>query len=281
MVNSGIRITAAITTYKRDWYKIERAIESILAQTYPVEEILVVDDNEKGSPYTKVILEEIEKYDSVRYLTKDGNFGVSEARNYAIRLANCPYIAFLDDDDIWYPDKIEKQVEVLEKHPLAGLVFTQGHELLESGENKGLSWSSRNFNEIPTYFDMLEKDHVGSASNPLINVSAVKRIGLFRKMPAVEDYDLWINMSKYYTIYGIEEPLYGRYMSNEEHVSTNHKNVYWGYRIIYSRHKESYGEYKRIRRSMLRNIVREGIKGCQISVIPFCFLWIGTLLPGK
>lgn len=102
-------VTAVVTTYDR-FDKATRAIESVLAQTYePIEFVVVEDGSESG----------IEKwlndrgYGSVRYVRHKTNQGLSGARNTAIGLASGDYVAFLDDDDSWKPERIERQVALL------------------------------------------------------------------------------------------------------------------------------------------------------------------------
>lgn len=102
-------VTAVVTTYDR-FEEAMRAIESVLAQTYgPVEFILVEDGTDSG--IEGWIVEQ--GYDSVRYVRHETNQGLSGARNTAIALASGDYVAFLDDDDSWKPERIERQVSLL------------------------------------------------------------------------------------------------------------------------------------------------------------------------
>ena len=156
--------TAAITTYRRDWSLIERAVISIENQTCGVKEILLVDDNIDGSEFTEKILEGIKAHPLVRYLTYPGNRGVALARNYAINHAESDYIGFLDDDDEWLPRKIEFQELVFSKHPEAGLVFGKGTKRYENGK-EAETWSSGMFKFNPSYHDMLYGDSGGYPSS--------------------------------------------------------------------------------------------------------------------
>ena len=158
-----LTFSAAITTYEREWSLIERAIQSIEQQTYPILEILLVDDNADDSPYTKAILRGLKKHPLVRYLTYPGNRGVSLARNYAIEHARGAIIGFLDDDDEWLVSKIATQIEVFNKQKNAALVFAEGVKY-SSVSNSELTWSSRQFKPQPSFEDMLEKDYVGTAT---------------------------------------------------------------------------------------------------------------------
>ncbi len=104
---------------------IEEAIASILSQTYPTWELLLVDDG-SADRSTEIAQSYVQKYpDKIRYLEHEGhqNLGMSATRNLGIREAKGKYIALLDADDIWLPEKLEKQVELLEKNPDVGIIF--------------------------------------------------------------------------------------------------------------------------------------------------------------
>lgn len=101
-------ISAVIPTYNRRM-EVLRAVDSVLAQTTPVDEIIVVDDG--SSDLTAETL--AGKYGSAIKVIRQENRGVSAARNHAIRKARGEWIAFLDSDDVWLPTKIEQQTRAL------------------------------------------------------------------------------------------------------------------------------------------------------------------------
>ena len=104
---------------------IEEAIESVFDQTYDNWELLLVDDGSNDGS-SVIALQYAQKYPGkVSYLEHEGhqNRGVSAARNLGIRNAQGEYIAFLDADDIWLPQKLERQVEILDSKPEAAVVF--------------------------------------------------------------------------------------------------------------------------------------------------------------
>lgn len=110
-------VSVIIPTYARPQY-LRRAIDSVLAQTYPNIEIIVVDDNGIGTEnqrYTSILLSEYIQMNKIIYLAHEKNKNGSAARNTGIRHAHGQYIAFLDDDDEFLPTKIEKQVKRLEE----------------------------------------------------------------------------------------------------------------------------------------------------------------------
>jgi glycosyltransferase involved in cell wall biosynthesis len=115
-----LKISALIPTYNRRT-QVLRAIDSVLAQTIPVDEIIVVDDGSTDGSAEAIRL----RYGSRVVLLQQENAGVSSARNHGIREARGEWIGFLDSDDVWCPTKIERQREALVMHGEAfGVCFT-------------------------------------------------------------------------------------------------------------------------------------------------------------
>lgn len=112
-------VSVVVPTYKGDEV-ITRAVDSVLQQTYPNIEIIVVDDNSPESPERKATEEVMHKYDNnnnVVYLKHEVNKNGAAARNTGINFSHGDFIAFLDDDDWFLPEKIKYQIEYLQQHP--------------------------------------------------------------------------------------------------------------------------------------------------------------------
>jgi len=112
-------VTVIIPTYGGE-RELERAIDSILHQTYKNFELIVVDDNQPGSKTranTEKIMQLFEAEPRIKYLKHDKNKNGAAARNTGIREASGKYICFLDDDDFYMPDRLEVSVSLLEKNP--------------------------------------------------------------------------------------------------------------------------------------------------------------------
>lgn len=109
-------VSCIIPSFKRN-DMISRAIDSVLAQTYSNIEILIVDDNDKGSEYSTTLKEIVKSYDNerVKLLAQPSHINGAAARNFGVKHAEGEYIAFLDDDDEWLPTKIEKQIYFLKR----------------------------------------------------------------------------------------------------------------------------------------------------------------------
>ena len=266
-------VSAVITTCGRGWNTVRRALESVLRQSCPVSEILLVDDNPPGSEYTEEIRKGLAAFPAVRYLTRGRNCGVAEARNFALENASGDWIAFLDDDDRWLPDKIEKQLAAAQAHPEAGLIYALGTICDASGKDIGPVWQASVFKENPGFLDMLARDHVGSTSQPLIRTETIRSLGGFHPLPAAEDYELWIRIAERYELYGIPEFVYIKHMERGAHVSRNNGNYFHACCAIYAEWKQEYRRHAAARKGICRNIIRGGIKAGDPAVIPYCFIW--------
>ena len=123
MEKNGL-VSCIIPTYKRN-DMLPRAIDSVLRQTYKNIEILIVDDNEPDDEFflkNVELLKSYSKYPNVIHIKQEHHVNGAVARNLGINKAKGEFIAFLDDDDVWLPEKIEKQVSYLNKNKSCGAV---------------------------------------------------------------------------------------------------------------------------------------------------------------
>jgi len=135
-------VSIIIPTYKRADL-LERAIKSILNQSFKNVEIIVVDDNDSDSNYrteTEHIMKEFEEYQNIFYIKHEHNRNGAVARNTGIKHARGKFIGFLDDDDEFHPTKLEKQVALLEKSSDEIFGVRTGYQMVKNGrkiyENK-------------------------------------------------------------------------------------------------------------------------------------------------
>lgn len=117
-MHGSIGISVVIPTFNRR-VLVERAIRSVLAQTHPVDDIIVVDDGSTDGTADSLA---VQFGDRIRYVWQE-NRGVSAARNRGIGLARGRYVTFLDSDDEWLPEKTRVQWEWMEAHPDVGMVL--------------------------------------------------------------------------------------------------------------------------------------------------------------
>ena len=174
---------------------IARAIESVLAQTREADEIVVVDDGSTDNTAAEVS----RLGDRVRYIHQE-NAGVSAARNAGVRAARGNWIAFLDADDEWLPNKLQLQLEALEREP--ELVWISGNFIHclcnenRSGPDQQPERIERLLNErdcFEDYFDSMLKNVVTWTGTMVIKREVLRQLGMFRLElhHGEEDVDLW------------------------------------------------------------------------------------------
>lgn len=213
-------VSAIITTYKRGPETVVRAVTSIIRQTYPNIEIIVVDD----SPDTYELRDEVEKAvkavapDAV-YLRNRENAGACVSRNNGVAAARGEYVAFLDDDDEWLPEKIEKQLNMLTREQ-AAMVYCLYSTSNDDGDPKKPERVKCPSGNI--YEELIWENFIGSTSFPLIRKSCLTEIGGFDPlMKSAQDYDVWLRLARRYPICCLNESL-GIYHSYQgERISNN------------------------------------------------------------
>lgn len=219
-----LTITAVIPAYNAEKY-ITRSIDSVLSQTHPVDEIVVVDDGSTDSTP-----EIIKRYgDKVRYVHQQ-NAGVSAARNAGVRAATCDWIAFLDADDEWLPDRLMRQVRLLQEH--SHLVWVTGNYFTCSCSEKrkaprvnsaDTEKLLKNSNIIEDYFIRNCRGLVGHTATMLIRKDILLETGLFEvKMSKAEDLDLWWKVAhKHPSVGYISEPIAVHHFGNLTSLNKN------------------------------------------------------------
>lgn len=201
------KVSIVIPTYNRSRFVCE-AIESVLNQSFKDFEIIVVDDGSTDN--TK---EALKKYSNhISYIYQD-NRGRSLARSAGIKAAKGDYIAFLDDDDIWLPGKLEKQVDFFNTFADIGLVHTftevineQGL-LLEKETRKRLGSYSKAI-KIGYTYEGMSQFCVMFISSVMLRSCCLSGLGLFDPIvEALEDWDFYLRFSLKFRIGTITEPL--------------------------------------------------------------------------
>ncbi len=189
------------------------AMESIYNQTYRNFELIVVDD---GSPGTG-IREICDRFPEARYI-RQSNAGPSVARNLGIREASGDLIAFLDDDDIWLPEKLQKQMVLLESFPdrdKVGLIYT-GQYMFDGDTTYGAKVDSANGMVYPY---LLFGQFIGSCSSVLMPKNVFDEVGDFDPtLICTQDFELFLRISRKRPVYSIDEPLI-RYRSRPDQIS--------------------------------------------------------------
>ncbi|MFI3236460.1 MAG: glycosyltransferase family 2 protein [Lachnospiraceae bacterium] len=202
-------VSVVIPTYKRD-RTLKRAIESVLNQTYEYLEIIVVDDNHKGSIEREKVEQIMENYSSderILYIQNETNLGGSGARNAGIDIAKGMYIAFLDDDDEYYPEKIAKQVQKFKDSTLENLALVYCHAGVLIEEGKFLGYDRKIIKGNSIYKVVLE-NCIAATSQWLVTKESIDKIGGFPSVPSKQDSQTILKLLENgYTVDVVEEVL--------------------------------------------------------------------------
>lgn len=207
---------------------IGAAIESVLQQSFKDFELIIIDDC--SSDGTFEIMQQYAEVDRrIRICRNKINSGVSFTRNYGTEIAEGEWIAYLDSDDMWKSEKLEKQLSVIDNYPQASLIYTASSFISDDGVEYSYVMEA----EEKTSYCTLLKRNLLSCSSVLIKADIVKNI----KMPGDhmhEDYYTWLMaLKKVKYAYGINEPLLIYRLSSNSKSSNRIKSA----KMIYQTYK--------------------------------------------
>jgi len=215
---------------------IRQTLNSVLAQTYQEIEVIVVDDG--SSDATSAIVEEFAARDARFHLIRQRNAGVGAARNAAIRKARGEYIAPLDADDFWFPEKLEKQVACMEQSGYEiGLAYCWSTFIDDQGRSVS-SCSHTVEGRLP--HALILRNVVGNGSVPLFRASALERVGLYltraeqRGAQGCEDWDLYLRIAENFGIRVVPEYLLA-YRQAGSSMSANAGTMAASYAVVMGR----------------------------------------------
>jgi glycosyltransferase involved in cell wall biosynthesis len=218
---------------------IRQALNSVLAQTYQEIEVIVVDDG--SSDATSSIVEEFVARDARFQLIRQSNAGVGAARNTAIRKARGKYIAPMDADDFWFPEKLAKQVACMERSGhKTGLVYCWSTFIDVKG---GLVSSCSHTVEGRLRHALILRNVVGNGSVPLMRASALERVGLYLTRAeqggaqGCEDWDLYLRIAENFGIRVVPEYLLV-YRQAGSSMSANAETMAASFAVVMGRARE-------------------------------------------
>ena len=220
-----MNVSAVIPTFNRG-HCLLRAINSILAQTTPVDEIIVVDDGSDDKTYDLLVKSELldmrGQMPNIRYLYQE-NKGVSAARNLGIKEAENEYIALLDSDDAWAETKIERQALKLEKKNFSCRITHTEEIWLKDGQR--INPKKKHKKSGGFIFEKCLPLCCISPSSVLLHRTLFNDYGFFdEKLPACEDYDMWLRLCAFEEVLFVEEALTIKYGGHADQLS----RAFWG-----------------------------------------------------
>lgn len=227
------KVSIIIPTYNRAQFLYD-AITSVLNQTYQDFEILVIDDCSQDN--TQEIVNSF--HDTrIKYIRHEKNKGEAGSRNTGIRSSSAEYIAFLDDDDEWLPEKLKLQVNLLENsQSKVGCIYT-GYWVVDKTKEKILD------KRIPQkrgyiHYDLFIQNHIRIPSTVILKRECFEKVSLFDETLTFRtDYDMWIRLSKEFNFDYIKEPLV-KYRYHESRLSNNIAAVIAGMETLFKRYEQ-------------------------------------------
>ena len=208
---------------------VEDAVSSVLAQTYQDFEQIVVDDNPAESEERRLTEEVMAQItDSrVHYVKNEKNMGGAASRNLAIKMAKGEYIAFLDDDDIYLPDRLRVQYEAMKEHNWEVCVMDGATFKYETGEPVSERhqhlWNGMSNNELIRSHLMY---HISGTNSFMFRTDFIRKIGGFDVVPSCQEYILMQKALDAKPSFGyIPEIHIKNFMHPGEQISTGHKKL--------------------------------------------------------
>ncbi len=274
MIEYSPKVSVIIPTYNRPEL-LERALQSLFAQTLKDFEIIVVND-------CGVALEEIlSKYDKIVYVKKATNSGASASRNLALQIAKGKYINFLDDDDYFYPNHLQSLVEALEQNEQYKVAYSNCLCVNQKFmDGKWITTHTELSYDSDFSIEALLVQNITPIQCVMFEREILQKVGLFdENIRIYEDWDFWIKIALQYPFYHLKvvtteyslRELGGVEQSNI--INTKLDKDYT--RIIYERYadivKEKYPAVLEAQEKIMKNdmnwkIIREATKNITLAL---------------
>lgn len=232
------QVDIIIPFYNVPIHYLQKALESVMAQTYTDWKIVIVNDGSKNESTSalEALLKKLSN-DKILYL-KTENRGPATARNTGIQASDSPYIAFLDSDDLWYPHKLMSQMAILEKHPDIALVHADVDIIDSEGHITGKSSPKG----IPA-----EESHKQGLVRMMRNNFVACTTALFRRrsgaavgffdtaFTSIEDKMLWMAMLANGDRFYYQKATVAQYRMHASNLSKNAEKLLRGRRLLIAR----------------------------------------------
>ena len=200
-----VKVSIIMPVYNCEKY-VGEAIESVLAQSFKDFEFIIIDDGSDDN--TSQIIEEYDKTDNrIRILRNEQNLGVVKSLNIGLRQSVGEYIARIDADDIWLPEKLEKQIIYLEKNGDIGMLATSKLNIDADGKIR----ERDKYPETYSYKDIRDnilKRNLFCHSSVIFSNNVLKKVGYYDEtFINSEDYEYWMRVISATKVEMLEEPL--------------------------------------------------------------------------
>lgn len=258
-------VSAVITTHDRP-NLLRRALASVQRQTYSNLEVIVVDDGSQRA-VESIVAEFENEIDTLIYHRNERPMGACAARNQGIERSTGTFVAGLDDDDEWMPERIEKMLSAYDD----SFAFVTS-DVIHVAKNITNVWRKP---RVITLERLLYSNQIGNQG--LIKRERLLAVGGFdESLRAAQDYDLWVRLSlKFGPVRNVQYPLQKVYLKHEGEQITSPKNQLSGYLDFYNKHKHLMNRLQR--KYQLFAIMKATGKADQLSAllkwVPPKYLW--------
>jgi len=234
-------VSVVLSTYNRR-EKLQRAVNSVLAQTLSDIEIIIVDN--ASTDDTQEAVRGIND-GRIRYIRHETNLGGPAARNTGIKNAKASYIALLDDDDEWMPRKLEKQVQKFQQNrPPVGLIYV-GSEIYNENTKKVQDINYPQFRGN-VYERLLLSTIIGSCSSVLVKKECFQKVGMFdEELTSCQDWDMWLRIAGKYEFDFVPDVL-ARINEHGSQISTDYAALIPGRTKMVRKHWQEFERYPRV-----------------------------------
>lgn len=207
------KVSVVIPAYNSMKY-LPETLDSVFAQTHQNLEVIVVDDGSKD--HTE---EFMKTYPHPVVYIKQENKGLAGARNTGLKAVTSEFVAFVDSDDLWEPEKIAVQLDVLRRHPEAAMVYSRMSYIDQFSQKTDSSYDCECHEGM--IFERLFEGNFIPVSSVLIRKSCVDRVGFFDgRWKGCEDYDYWLRVSVDEPIAFVDQPFL-KYRVHSDNMSKN------------------------------------------------------------
>ena len=231
------RVSVVLPTYRRA-QMLSRAIDTVRAQSLVDWELIVVDDNGDGHPAQVEAAAVVARHaDDPRivYVAHENNQGGGAARNTGICRARAPYVAFLDDDDAWYPEKLALQVARFDQSPAdVAMVYGGFRRVSTSGPGR-TEMPTRDGHTVAT---LLRRNAIGTTSLVMCRRDALIAVGGFDPhLRSRQDLDLYLRLAQRYAFAHVDAPLLDYHRHDGVAIGKDQEGVVDAHRRFYEKHR--------------------------------------------
>lgn len=221
----SVKVSVVIPTRNR-YLQLRAALNSVLTQTFQDFEIIIVDDASTIPIHQR---EDILQDERIRILRNDQALGGSASRNRGIFQSKGEWLAFLDDDDLWRPQKLEQQLKLLLRHPKA-IACSSAYMVHYPGAIKRKIFTPSSV----TLAKLMEQNCLGGSSVLMAKAEILKQLNGFNaKLRSAQDWDLWVRLRMHGEIISVHTVGVDYFVHFNERISNNMQSKYQGARHFY------------------------------------------------